>query len=270
MAITRFDRWELKFVIDAEQRRRMTDAVRQRLAFDANGDEQGRYPILSLYYDNDALDLLLAGMRGIGSRRKLRLRVYGDEATRAGVSSFIEVKQRYLSRSSKRRIALSFDEGLALASGAELDRPLEAYDRLVVDEIHEMVRSLRLHPTCLLRYERQALLGQDEEEDLRLTFDSPVQTRARDLLIPSGDPGFDLDLLEPGESIMEIKVDQAVPYWLSRLVAELGCTRRSFSKYQRAVLGLGIEPRSRSRSTSSPRRPVSLAIPASLEPTWTP
>jgi SPX domain protein involved in polyphosphate accumulation len=270
MAITRFDRWELKFVVDAEQRRRLTDAVTQRLPFDANGDDQGRYPIVSLYYDNDALDLLLAGMRGIGSRRKLRLRVYGDEATQAGVSSFIEVKQRYLSRSSKRRIALSFDEGLALASGADLDRPVEAYDSLVIAEIHEMVRSLRLHPISLLRYERQALHGLGDEADLRLTFDSPVQARARDLLTPSSDPGFDLELLEPGYSVMEIKVDQAVPYWLSRLVAELGCTRRSFSKYQRAVLGLGIEPRAPSRSSSSQRRPVSLAIPASLEPTWTP
>lgn len=270
MAITRFDRWELKFVIDAEQRRRLTDAVRQRLTFDANGDDQGRYPILSLYYDNDVLDLLLAGMRGIGSRRKLRLRVYGDEATRAGVASFIEIKQRYLSRSSKRRIALSFDEGLALAGGAKLGRPLEAYDEMVVAEIHEMVRSLRLRPTSLLRYERQALHGLGDEADLRLTFDSSIQARARDLLTPSSDPGFDLDLLEPGYSVMEIKVDRALPYWLSRLVAELGCTRQPFSKYQRAVLGLGIQPRAPSRSASSQRRTLGFAIPASLEPTWTP
>lgn len=273
MDSTRFDRREFKFVVDAVQRHRLTEALAARLTPDPHGDGVGQYPIISVYYDNATLDLFMDGLRGLSSRRKLRLRLYGDASTRATAACFIEIKHRYKSRVAKRRVELLLEEALDVGQGRQPRRTLDATDGLVVDEALEMQRAMRLRPTCLLRYERQAFRGEAAEADLRVTFDSAVRARASDLKPVVGDQDFEVEILEPELAILEIKVAETVPFWLARRLGELGCTRQSFSKYGNSILALGLRPSQGQATTpagaATPNQAVTLARLDALETPWT-
>ena len=273
MDSTRFDRREFKFVVDALQRRRLTEALAARLTPDPHGDGTGRYPIISVYYDNASLDLFMDGLRGLSSRRKLRLRLYGDASTRAAAACFIEIKHRYKARVAKRRVELALEEAIGVGQGRPPQRELGASDALVVAEALEMQRAMRLRPTCLLRYERQAFRGASSEADLRVTFDHAIRARARDLIPVVGDQDFEVEILEPTHSILEIKVAETVPFWLARQLGALGCVRRSYSKYGNSVLALGLRPSQGHATTPggvTADPTVTRAHLDALEASWTP
>jgi hypothetical protein len=140
---------------------------------------------------------------------------------------------------------MPLEEAMAVCRGEEPARPLDHADRDVVDEAQHMVRAKGLVPAVVLRYERQAFGGRDEEGDLRVTFDRRVGFRMRDLVPRPDDRDIDEEILPPERVIMEVKVDERVPYWLAVLVAGAGATMQSHSKYCAALehsgYGLGRE-----------------------------
>ena len=243
-SITRFDRLELKFRLTRAQAQTLRAALVERLLPDPHAGPTGRYPIIGTYLDNQDRDIYVNQLMGLPSRRKVRVRVYGQAADHPEGICFLEVKHKYGGRTSKRRLGLSAAEAQALLAGDPLERPLDERDRLVLTEVRRMVLEMGLAPVCIMRYDREAWTGQGTEADLRVTFDSGLRARARDLLrIQADDPDFDLDLLAADERIVEIKVDQSVPLWLARLVADLGLHTQSCSKYQLAVEALGLRPK---------------------------
>lgn len=243
-SITRFDRLELKFRLHRDQALDLRAALAEHLLPDPHAGPSGRYPIVGTYLDNQDRTIYANQLMGLPSRRKVRVRVYGQAGDHPEGVCFLEVKHKYGGRTSKRRLALSAAEAGALLAGQGLDRPLAQADRLVLDEVLRMIREKGLAPVCVMRYDREAWTGQGHEADLRVTFDSGLRARARDLLrIQADDPDFDRDLLPADEEVLEIKVDQAVPLWLARLLAHMGLHTESCSKYRLAVEALGLGPR---------------------------
>lgn len=49
------------------------------------------------------------------------------------------------------------------------------------------------------------------------------------------DRNFSQYLLREGESVMEVKVTGSVPYWLPRMLGDVGCILTSHSKYCNAL-----------------------------------
>lgn len=239
--VNRFDRLEMKYVLDAHQRRAIESVIRARLSPDPYGDAEGCYPIISLYLDDAELSAFWDRERGVASRRKLRARIYGGAGTRAAPTCFVEIKHKYGRRTAKRRIALPVADAMALVGGAPPPAAstrmatLTARETLVVLEAQKMVRDLRLAPRCIVRYDRHAYLGAADAPDLRITFDRSVRARARDLVLRTDDDDFDVDLLPEGASVLEIKVDHVAPWWLAAAVAALGPTGHAISKYALAA-----------------------------------
>ncbi|MEO8083604.1 MAG: polyphosphate polymerase domain-containing protein [Ardenticatenales bacterium] len=240
--VNRFDRLEIKVLLDARQRRAIESAVRARMMPDPYGDAEGCYPIVSLYLDDAELSAYWDRDRRIASRRKLRVRVYGGASTRAAPACFVEIKHKYGGRTAKRRIALPVAEALAVVAGEAPSTPLTFLDALVVREAQTMVRDDGLTPCCVMRYDRHAYLGDAEAPDLRITFDSAVRTRARDLALAPDDDDFDASLLPDGASTLEIKVDLVVPWWLAKAVGDLGPVGAAVSKYALAAERLLVPP----------------------------
>lgn len=85
-----------------------------------------------------------------------------------------------------------------------------------------------LQPAVYLNYDRTAFYSK-EDPDLRITFDRNIHFRTDDLSLQSL-PGGRF-VIRPGESIMEIKADGAMPLWLTALLTQAGAKRTSFSKY---------------------------------------
>ena len=235
MTYRRFDRRELKFLVCAKEAQAIRTVLRQRMEIDPHGDAGGRYPIISMYYDNDDRDIYLETLRGVGSRRKLRLRVYGREDGQVPPASFLEIKHRYGSRSVKRRVSLRIDEALRVGQGEWPIRSLDPLEEHFVHEMQQMVLVRKLHPVSVLRYDRQAFRGVGPESDLRVTFDQNIQYRARDFRPRPDDQDFNRMILDRDHMIMEIKVDNRVPYWLAELAASAGARRQSFSKFRRSI-----------------------------------
>jgi hypothetical protein len=270
MVQTLFERLELKFVINAAQRRALVAVLGERLAPDPYGGATGSYPTVDLYFDSPGFELYWERWRGLPSRRKLRLRVYGDRAAGAEPASFLEIKHSLAGRVAKRRVRLTVAEALALCQGADPTVALDRSASKVVAEIQTFVRSHGLVPACIIRCERQAFVGHGDEADLRVTFDQNVGWRVRDLLPRPGDDDVDGQLLGTDPCVLEVKVDSAVPAWLTALVTREQCQLRSHSKFGGAMAASGlVRP---PQPATTPRLAIDRArVPhRSLETAWTP
>ena len=231
----RLDRYEKKFVVTHDKRRRLLDAMAPHLRVDANTGVDSFYPIVSLYYDNRERDFYWERYRNLGSRRKLRVRIYGSRTGGIPPTSFIEVKHKYEGRGVKRRLLIPLEAALALGEGRLPAAPLGFADLKVAREVTTLVASRQLEPVCVMRYDRQAFAGTDEETDLRVTFDAGIRYRLDRLLPEADDADFAHRVIDEDTSVMEIKFTGALPYWLSLLLGRFGCLPVSFSKYSTAL-----------------------------------
>ncbi len=73
MAITVMKRYELKYLLNAEQ----TEYLRKRLAGHMEADRYGKTSIASLYYDTPSYQLIRTSMDKPEFKEKIRLRSYG-------------------------------------------------------------------------------------------------------------------------------------------------------------------------------------------------
>jgi SPX domain protein involved in polyphosphate accumulation len=231
----RLDRFEMKFVITREQRDALMPSLLPHLRADANAGDNAFYPIISLYYDNPDRDCYWEKIRGQKSRRKLRVRVYGSLDGKVPPTSFIEIKHKCDSRVVKRRAQMPLEAALTVGEGKNVDVPLNFASEKVIIEAHKMVHERGFRPFCCMRYDRQAFADVNPASDLRITFDTGIGFRMDDLTPVPDDRNFSHYLLRQGESVMELKVTGSVPYWLPRMLGDVGCILTSHSKYCNAL-----------------------------------
>ena len=99
--------------------------------------------------------------------------------------------------------------------------------------------NMELRPALFLSYDRVAMFGKDNKE-FRITFDRNITTRRYDLGLHYGIYGD--KLLPEDEWIMEVKIENAMPLWMTKILSEFQIYPASFSKYgteyTRYMLGL--------------------------------
>ena len=229
-------RFEHKFLIDDARRAQLLARFAGRLLPDTTGSTDGRYPVVSLYCDTPDRRCYWETWRGVPSRRKLRVRVYG---TRDGIippAAFVEVKHRDGRAGAKRRVRLPLADACALVGGADVTSPAPA-DARILAEIRALVAQDGYAPACVIRYDRSAYRYCDPEgvELLRITFDQGIRARFDRLCPVVDDEGGDLRIL-PGElAVMEVKGSTAVPYELAAHLSAAGLHPRPFSKYSASI-----------------------------------
>lgn len=231
----RLDRFEMKFVLTPEQKEVLMPCLLPKLRPDGYGDAEGFYPIVSLYYDSFDRDCYWEKVRGQGSRRKLRVRVYGSRDGALPPTSFVEIKHKCDSRVVKRRVEMPTEAALAICDLQPVGLRLNFAEIRVIEEVQGLVALRGFRPVCCMRYDRRALADLDESSDLRITFDSGIGYRMSELTPQPDDNRFSEYLLTPGSVVMEVKGTGAVPYWLARLLGEMDCILTSFSKYCNAL-----------------------------------
>ena len=243
-AIRRFNRFELKYVAD----RQLVEAFRQelpaRLERDPHGVD-GFYPIWSTYYDSPDLRFYWEKIDGEKFRRKLRIRHYGTPDGLTGDTLvFAEIKQRVNRVTQKRRVRLPYEGALQLCAG-DPSEVRDPQDTAVMEEIEMMVRQCMLRPTTVVGYVREAFFGRDEDSGLRVTIDSRIRGRDRDLDLRWQGEGENRYIIPPHLSVVEMKVNERVPYWLTELVARHNISLVRVSKYCQSIERFGLAPRSR-------------------------
>ena len=101
-------------------------------------------------------------------------------------------------------------------------------------------------PSCLIIYDRTAYF--EPGGDLRLTIDHNPRYRTEELNLTESMAG--ISLLPEGWTVLEIKVQDAMPLWLARALDGEGILPGSFSKYGTAY----------TRRLEESRRPKTAAV----------
>ncbi len=226
--IKRFNRYELKYVLRADEVNRLIDDLREMVEPDPYGGDLG-YRLVSLYYDSPGYDFFWAKIEGIKFRRKLRLRIYVKDVPSLVTEGMVEIKQRINRTVQKRRVKLPLEEAILLCENQAIQSALDPLDQQVVSEVRYLIAAMNLRPTCITAYHRRAFVGGLYDAGLRITFDTDLRYRVHALEV-------NLDaknhlFISPEWCIMEVKVNEAVPDWVTSLLARHGCQLRRVSKY---------------------------------------
>jgi len=233
-----FNRFELKYLVTLRQAERFRQNLRAYLTPDENGNGGGAYELSSLYFDSPDYRCYWEKMDGIRLRRKLRIRRYETDAPFTEETPvFVEIKQRVDRVTQKRRALLPYHEALQLCCKREI--PSHApEDSAVIEEIAALLWQYNLRPTSLIHYRREAWMGGDYDIGLRVTFDTEMRYG-----VSLGDPAAlrldsstaEHELFAPTWVIIEIKVNERIPYWLTEMVAAHNLTLVRLSKYCRSI-----------------------------------
>lgn len=212
-----FQRVETKYLLTQEQ----AEAMRRGMQGRVRPDEYSRYTICNIYYDTEDFFLIRTSLEKPAYKEKLRLRSYGVPDSRKPV--FVELKKKYDGVVYKRRITTNASEAEKSVRAGKLTRCDQ-----ISREINWFLQSWQPEPAAYIGYDREAWAGTDDEE-LRITFDTCLRGRNRDLDLRAGDYG---ELFLPPDSVlMEIKLAGGAPLWLARLLSENRIFPTSFSKY---------------------------------------
>ena len=221
-----FKRHELKYLVSAEQRK----AIEQALSEYMMPDEHGESTICNIYYDTDNYRLIRRSIEKPMYKEKLRLRSYGKSADDKIV--YLELKKKYDGVVYKRRISLTCEEAVDFMEGkTDLKE-----DTQIGREIKYFIKYYEtLKPRVYLCYDRTAYFS-SVNRDLRITFDRNILWRKDELDLRNDHYGT--DILKEGQSLMEIKSGTAMPLWLVDIINKTGIRRSSFSKYGNAYTAI--------------------------------
>jgi hypothetical protein len=226
MAIEIFNRYEKKYLIGYSTyetlQRRLPDYMDQD-AYNLGGET---YSICNVYYDTPDSHLIRTSLQKPVYKEKLRVRSYGVAQPETKV--FVEIKKKYNKLVNKRRSGITLSAAEQFLQTGEKPMITSKMNGQVIDEVAYMTFRKDLYPALYLAYEREAWFGRGRH-DLRISFDSHIVTRRTDVSLSS--PIYGEPLLAPDLRLMEIKVAQSIPVWLSRLLAGYKIYPNSFSKY---------------------------------------
>lgn len=231
--IRKFNRFELKYLITLQQAEKFKTALCAYLVADEHGNNNGRYALTSLYYDSPDLRCYWEKEYGLRFRRKLRIRRYEtDEPLTEESPVFLEIKQRVDRVTQKRRAILPYGDALRLCNDRQLPE-CEPEDQAVIEEIYVFLWQYNLRPVSIVRYDRQAFIGSEYDMGLRVTFDTALSFQSHHLYLheqPSSLPMLPSNLV-----VMEIKVNEHMPFWLTELIAGYNLKMVRVSKYSRSI-----------------------------------
>lgn len=199
---TTFQRQERKYVLD----RQRYESMKQFLQSYMQEDVHGKSTICNIYYDTLHYILDTESLQKPPYKEKFRIRSYGVPEEDSMV--YLEIKKKWNNIAHKQRMGLPYIDAMKY-----LQYDITPQHRGQIEaEIAYFIQSYQLVPKVFLAYEReplQAIL----EEDIRITFDHNIRIRYHDLNLASGDYGN--LLFEEERILMEIKIVDAYPLWLS-------------------------------------------------------
>ncbi len=226
MAIEVFNRYEMKYRITSEQYEELKTRLSLRMESDEHSKNGEFYTICNIYYDTENNDLIRKSTDGGIYKEKMRLRSYGTVTLDQKV--FLEIKKKYKGLVNKRRTKMYLSDAYAYFDLGVLPEVKPFMNGQVLKEIDYMKTRLDLMPKVFLSYDRCAMFDR-ENRDFRITFDRNITARRYDLGLHYGVYGE--KLLGPDEWIMEIKIDKAMPLWMTRILSDMEIRKTSFSKY---------------------------------------
>ena len=228
-----FKRYEIKYIITAEQKARILKAMEPYM----EPDRFGRSTVRNIYYDTDDFVLARHSIAKPDFKEKLRVRCYADADADSTV--FVELKRKFDGVVYKRRVGLRESDAMKWMAGSDdpaIMSRLSAESPQVANEIEYFRRMYSgLKPVLYLAYDREAyrmkngVSLQDGGPEFRVTFDSRIVCRESSLTLRT--KAYGKEMLEDGKFLMELKCPGAIPLWMTEILSEERIYKTSFSKY---------------------------------------
>ncbi len=216
-----FKRKEIKYLLTDAQLEAFRFSMEQHMEPDAFPHSS----ISNLYYDTPDFRMIRRSLEKPLYKEKLRLRSYATPEDNS--QAFLEIKKKALGVVYKRRESLPYSQAIAYLNG-----DIPGGEGQIFQELDWLLFSYgTLAPAMFVSYERDSFRG-IEDPGLRLTLDRDILWRTQGLDLRLGAWGE--PLLDPGQTLMEIKISNAMPLWLSSALSEAGIFPVSYSKYGRA------------------------------------
>ena len=216
---TVFRRYELKYLLTREQKKKVLEAMKPNMRI----DQYGKTTIRNLYYDTDNYLLIRRSIEKPVYKEKLRIRSYARVSGDSPV--FVELKKKFEDVVYKRRICLPNTNALAWLSG---ENACDDQDQIAREIDYFCSLHGPLHPTVFLCYDREAYYAVDGT-DFRVTFDDTILCRQEDLSLAS--ESYGTPLLPEGMTLMELKCSGGIPLWLTEVLSRERIYKTSYSKY---------------------------------------
>lgn len=248
-----FKRLEKKYLISSQQYIALVEALSDRIV----PDKFGKSTINNIYFDTPKFRLIRASIeKPTVYKEKLRIRSYGIPTPQSNV--FIELKKKYKGIVYKRRVDMTYDEAIRYLYMHQAP-PEPSQVTKEIDSFMSFYKELR--PAVSLFYDRMAYYSKVDPE-LRLTFDTNIRFRNRELDISRGDYGT--VILDESQYILEIKCIDSMPLWLTHELDRLKIYPSSYSKYGTAykyMLEKGIVSFGRPKRVPAPQTAIKEALP---------
>lgn len=201
-----FRRIEKKYIVD--------EPTYEKLIKKLDGhfvkDRYYKSTICNIYYDTPSHQLVRNSIEKPVYKEKLRVRSYGVPNDEDMV--FVELKKKYKGVVYKRRIEMTLAQTHDFFAGKDIphDNPQIENELKYFLKFYEGIA-----PAMYLSYDRLAYCGA-EDTSLRLTFDTHILYREEQKELDKGIWGK--ELLPAGMRVMEIKIPNAMPLWLSAIL----------------------------------------------------
>ena len=228
-----FKRYEIKYMVTAEQKARIQKAMEPYMEL----DRFGRSTVRNIYFDTDDFVLARHSIAKPDYKEKLRIRSYSKADADSTV--FVELKRKFDGVVYKRRIglpetdamkwmagsrdpAIMRETGCRITAGRKRDRVLQRpVQRTEAGPLSELrPRSLQNEKRSIDRRRRHRIQSHIRQQH-------PLQRG--DLSLRS-DP-YGTQILEDGMFLMELKCPGAIPMWMTKILSEERLYKTSFSKY---------------------------------------
>lgn len=191
---------------------------------DSNSDDEGKYKVRSLYFDDAKKTSYYEKREGFYYRKKYRARVYFKSESDIPTPVKLECKRRAGHKITKKSNIITKGEFNHIVDGSVFSSSGEG----VLGDFLDDSSNYRLYPGVIVDYDRIALV--DRHYNLRITIDSnlcagwsPKDFFSKKML--------SVPVLEKNNVILEIKYRDFVPEHIMSILKNTRIHPQSFSKF---------------------------------------
>lgn len=214
---------EWKYCCSEAQLEMLASRLRPLLEPDIHGDENGKYVIHSLYFDDWRDSCAADNEAHVASRFKYRIRYYGDEPDLL----FLERKEKLYGRCHKDSCRITPAEYEVLVSG-DISDFLYLDDRPLLRRFAADILTRRFTPKVIIDYERVAFV--EPITNIRITFDTNISASFSVTEFREGDYTR-YPLQQKSRHLLEVKFDEILPGHIKNTISSNEYQQTKFSKY---------------------------------------
>lgn len=214
---------ELKYICSEAQLGLLANRMEAICRRDKYVDEDGKYSIRSVYFDDYGNTGYYDNENGTDPRKKYRIRIYNHSPELI----HLERKEKTRGKTRKESCTLTCSQCRDLLSGGFIWAGLHELPKLLQEFYYEYKVKL-MRPKIIVEYDRTPFVYPDG--NVRVTFDRNISS--------SQDIGHFLDKeiakrpIMPGyKHILEVKYDELIPDFLNRTLQIRDLSLTAYSKY---------------------------------------